>query len=69
MVKAPKKGCGKPTVVMRVRQGRGFSVGELKEAGLSVREARRLGLYVDERRRSTHRENVEALRGLKAQGA
>jgi len=44
------------------RQGRGFSPGELKEAGLGVKEARKLGLYVDERRRSTHPENVEALR-------
>lgn len=68
MVKAPKSGCGERTVV-RLRQGRGFSLGELKEAGLSVKEARRLGLYVDERRRSTHRENVEALRRFKAQGA
>lgn len=53
--------------VVKVREGRGFSVNELREAGLSVREARRLGLYVDERRRSTRRENVEALKRFLSQ--
>ncbi|MCX8204460.1 MAG: ribosomal protein L13e [Candidatus Nezhaarchaeota archaeon] len=50
--------------VVRPRQGRGFSLSELKEAGLSVEKARELGLYVDKRRRSTHPENVEALTKL-----
>jgi len=43
------------------RQGRGFSVGEIKAVGLSVDEARKLGIYVDERRRTVHEENIYAL--------
>jgi large subunit ribosomal protein L13e len=45
-----------------LRPGRGFSLGELREAGLTPKEAMRLGLYVDKRRRSVHPWNVEALR-------
>ncbi len=44
------------------REGRGFSVAEVREAGLNVGEARRLGVPVDTRRKSSHPENVEALR-------
>ncbi len=55
VVKIPKAGYG-------FREGRGFSIGELKEAGLSVNKARMLGLYVDTRRRSTRKDNVEALK-------
>ncbi|MEM3605009.1 MAG: ribosomal protein L13e [Candidatus Bathyarchaeia archaeon] len=55
IVKIPRAGYG-------FREGRGFSIGELKEAGLSVGRARALGLYVDCRRRSIRRDNVEALK-------
>lgn len=44
------------------RQGRGFSLGELRMAGLSPSEAKRLGIYVDKRRKSVHEWNVKALR-------
>lgn len=44
------------------RRGRGFTIGELKEAGLTVKEARDMGLIVDVRRRSLHSENVEILK-------
>ena len=46
----------------RVREGRGFSKGELREVGLSPSEAMRLGIPVDKRRRTVHEENVERLR-------
>lgn len=45
-----------------VRDGRGFSEGEVRELGLTVTEARLLGVPVDDRRKSVHRENVEKLR-------
>ena len=44
------------------RGGRGFSVNELREAGVTIQQARKLGVYVDERRKSCWRENVEALK-------
>lgn len=47
-----------------LREGNGFSLTELKEAGLTVAQAKRLGVRVDERRRSLHAFNVQALREL-----
>ena len=47
-----------------LRKGNGFSLTELKEAGLSVAQARKLGVRVDERRRSLHAFNVQALKEL-----
>lgn len=61
IVKSPRliKHGGLPS---KLREGRGFSILELKEAGLTINQARRLGLYVDKRRRSKHPWNVEALK-------
>ncbi len=63
VVKTPRN-VSRGLAIPKVREGRGFSVGELKEAGLSVAKARKLGLYVDLRRRSVHPENVEALKNF-----
>jgi large subunit ribosomal protein L13e len=48
----------------RQRAGKGFSIGEIKEAGLSIDEAKKLGIYIDKRRRSKHDFNVKALKNL-----
>jgi len=45
-----------------VREGRGFSLGELSAAGLKVDEAFRLGVPVDRRRGTKHDDNVEKLK-------
>ena len=44
------------------REGRGFSLNELREAGITLDLARKLGIRVDKRRRSCRPENVEALK-------
>ncbi|HID80460.1 MAG TPA: 50S ribosomal protein L13e [Ignisphaera sp.] len=48
------------------RVGRGFSLGELKEAGISEAIARDLGIPIDKRRRSVHEWNVKALKEFMA---
>ncbi|MCD6349039.1 MAG: ribosomal protein L13e [Candidatus Korarchaeota archaeon] len=48
----------------RKRVGRGFSIGELKEAGISLMEAKRKGIPIDQRRKTVHPWNVEALKKL-----
>lgn len=44
------------------KTGKGFSLGELREAGLNPGEARHLGVPVDLRRSTSHSENVESLK-------
>ncbi|HDH07108.1 MAG TPA: hypothetical protein ENF87_01940 [Thermoproteales archaeon] len=48
------------------REGRGFSIGEIKAAGLTVKEARLLGLYVDVRRKSVYEENIKRIKNWKS---
>lgn len=55
----------KPKMRGEKRVGRGFSLGELREAGISIGEAKELGIYIDNRRKSVHRWNVETLKKLK----
>ncbi|EJU01903.1 ribosomal protein large subunit 13 [Dacryopinax primogenitus] len=54
---------------IKVREGRGFSLGELKEAGISRKVARSIGIAVDHRRRNLSEEgkklNVERLAAYK----
>jgi large subunit ribosomal protein L13e len=46
------------------RCGKGFSREELKKAGINLKEALKLGIPVDFRRRTTHNENVDAVKAL-----
>jgi large subunit ribosomal protein L13e len=46
----------------RTKEGRGFSRGELKEAGIDVKRALRLDIPVDLRRKTKHEENVKRLK-------
>ena len=54
----------------KLREGRGFTLGELKEAGIGRKEARGVGIAVDHRRRNLSEEgkklNVERLKAYKA---
>ncbi|MEM2227426.1 MAG: ribosomal protein L13e [Candidatus Bathyarchaeia archaeon] len=47
-----------------IREGKGFSLSELKEAGLTIDLAKKLGIAIDKRRSSLRRENVEILKEL-----
>lgn len=49
---------------LKMRDARGFSIGEVKAAGLSASETRRMGFYVDARRQSNRQDNVKVLKGL-----
>ena len=44
------------------KQGKGFSPDELKAAGISKQQAKQARLPVDLRRKSSHDENVEAIK-------
>ncbi len=44
------------------RQGRGFSLNELKAAGIPVGIAKKLEIPVDKRRRSCREENIKMLK-------
>ncbi|MEM1531977.1 MAG: ribosomal protein L13e [Nitrososphaerota archaeon] len=46
------------------RKGRGFSINELREAGITIQYAKKLGIYVDKRRKSCRKDNVETLKML-----
>ena len=48
--------------LVKLRAGKGFSLSELKLAGLTPEKARKLGIPVDKRRKSVHEENVKRLR-------
>jgi large subunit ribosomal protein L13e len=50
--------------IVKKRLGRGFSLGELRQAGITVHRAGKLGLYVDRRRKTVHEENVKKLKAL-----
>jgi ribosomal protein L13E len=55
---------------IKIREGRGFTLSELKDAGVRRKEAKGLGIVVDHRRRNLSEEgkklNVERLKAYKA---
>ncbi|MGB9724731.1 MAG: ribosomal protein L13e [Nitrososphaeria archaeon] len=51
-------------VYNKPREGRGFSLKELEEAGLSLYLAKRLKIPIDRRRRSFHKENVDKIKEI-----
>ena len=55
---------------MKIREGRGFTLAELKEAGIGKKEARGVGIVVDHRRRNLSEEgkklNIERLKAYKS---
>lgn len=67
---APKPTGAPPSAIVDVRHGgrmmrrhaRGYSLGEVTQAGLNFGLARRWGLLVDDRRRSTLESNVASLK-------
>lgn len=63
MVKTPRL-ISKGRVTPKRREGRGFSLPEIKEAGITVDIAKKLKIYIDKRRRSKHKENVELLKKI-----
>ena len=46
----------------RVREGKGFSLGELQAVELTAGKAKTMGLPVDAKRKSSHDENIETLK-------
>ncbi|MCD6535756.1 MAG: ribosomal protein L13e [Thaumarchaeota archaeon] len=44
------------------RTGRGFSLNELRAAGITIDVAKRLGIPIDKRRRSSREENIQMLK-------
>lgn len=51
---------GKP----RVREGRGFSLAELRSVGVSLDKARKLKIPIDLRRKTAYESNVEVVRTM-----
>ena len=46
----------------RIREGKGFSIGELEAAQLTVGKAKTMGIPVDTKRGTSHDENIEVLK-------
>jgi large subunit ribosomal protein L13e len=46
----------------RIREGKGFSLLELKTVELTAGKAKKMGIPVDLRRKTSHEENIETLK-------
>lgn len=51
-----------PAQRSRPRSGRGFSLKEIKEAGLTPHDAGRLKVPIDKRRKTAHPKNIQMLK-------
>jgi ribosomal protein L13E len=49
----------------RHRSGRGFSLEEIKKAGLDQSEAKKMKIPVDKRRKTAHEANISELKAFK----
>ena len=47
-----------------LKSGKGFSLSEVRKAGLSIYQVKKLGVYIDPRRRTLHEFNVHTLQTL-----
>jgi large subunit ribosomal protein L13e len=55
----------KSPTTKKLREGRGFSIGELRQAGVTFELAKKLGIRIDRRRKSVREENVKTLKEAK----
>jgi large subunit ribosomal protein L13e len=55
----------KSPTTKNLREGKGFSVGELRQAGVTFELAKKLGIRIDRRRKSVREENVKTLKAAK----
>ena len=51
-----------PMKTPHLRNGKGFSIEEIRKAGLSLHTAKRLGVSIDKRRKTLHPQNVQRLK-------
>lgn len=51
-----------PTRRMYLRRGKGFSIGEIREAKLSLHDVKTIGVPIDKRRSSSHSHNIQILK-------
>ena len=54
-----------PSKEANLRKGAGFSLGEIKSAGINIQRIKNLGVRVDFFRESVHNSNIQLLKDLK----
>jgi large subunit ribosomal protein L13e len=59
----------RPNVKNNFREGRGFSLEELKLVNLTPEKAKRIGIAIDRRRKSALEENVKVLKYILEKGS
>jgi large subunit ribosomal protein L13e len=48
----------------KLRIGKGFSIGELREAGLTIEKAKKLRISIDRRRKTVFQHNIDKLKKI-----